>query len=239
MVRWDSEYLSGFETYQGAFTLEGTVHEEVKLQEMGIRVQQGEEVREGSLAFGGTGTESTYIFGTPNLHGFIFPGSNEIRVWAKSITGAVGYSKTIWVHYEALAAGAEAELLILTPGEFHEALEPLRDWKNNTGIPARIMTLKAIEQESRFDMAASRDLPERVKKAIARAYTHHGTRWPCARQHLGEHKAQVFNAGLRPVLFMVHLINTFHNKKTPRPSSVVFRGLKSAHEKHFSNIDKM
>ena len=173
----DGEYLSGFETFPGAFGIAGTIIEDVKLQEVGIWIRQGDQIREGTLPFGGAGDESTYTFGVANLHGLIFPGENEIRVWAKSFSGITGYSQIIRVHYEPLTSDAEAELLILTPEAFYEALKPLEDWKNNTGIPAHIMTLEAIQQESRFDMADSRDLPERVKKAIARAYTHHGTHY--------------------------------------------------------------
>lgn len=168
-------FISGFETFPGAFDISGTIRDELKLEEVGIRVVQGDQVRDGLLHFSGEAPD--YTFGGPNIHGLIFPGENQIRVWAKSFSGKYGYSETIRVHYNPLAAASQAELLILAPALFYEALEPLRDWKNSTGISAHIMTLDAIEQEARFGLPDSRDLPEQVKKTIARAYNQNDTRY--------------------------------------------------------------
>ncbi len=171
----DKDCISGFETYKDAIDLLGTIREELMLEEVGVRVRQGEEVRENLLPFAGQAPH--YTFGGTNIHGLLFPGENQLTVWAKSFSGEYGYSQTIQVHYNPLADGAEAELLILTPELFYEALDPLRNWKNNTGISSHIMTLEDIEREDRFGLADSRDLPERVKRAIARAYTYHDTRY--------------------------------------------------------------
>ena len=171
----DGDYLSGFETEPDAFDLMGTIREKLMLNQVGVRVTQGDQVRESLLPFAGAAPD--YTFGGLNIHGLLFPGENHIRVWAKSFSGKYGYSNTVQVHYEPLPTGAQAELLILTPGIFYEALEPLRDWKNVSGISSHIMTLDAIEREGRYGLADSRDLPERVKRTIARAYTYHGTRY--------------------------------------------------------------
>ncbi len=168
----NGDYISGFTVYPGAFDIKGTIEEEFKFEEVAVTVRQGDQVREGFLSF--SGNAPSYIFGGQNIHNLIFPGENLITVTAKSFSGNTG-SRSVQVYYEPLVAGAGAELLIFAPGDFYESLEPLRDWKNNTGISSHIMTLGAVEQDWRF--AGSRDLPEQVKKAIAHAYEHHGTRY--------------------------------------------------------------
>ncbi len=166
------DYISGFTMFPGAFDLTGTIQEQFQLEEVAVRVKQGDQIREGFLSF--SGHAPSYTFGGPNIHGLIFPGENLVTVTAKSFSGNSG-SRSSRVFYEPLLPGEEAELLILTPGDFYETLEPLRDWKNNTGVSSHIMTLESIKQDWRF--AGSRDLPEQVKKAIAHAYEEHGTRY--------------------------------------------------------------
>jgi len=170
----DGDGISGFEKDHGAFDIMGTIHEEFKLEEVAIQVSQGTEVREGSLGFSGEAPD--YTFGGPNVCDLIFPGENQITVTANSFSGLSG-SDSIRVYYNPLSAGAEAELLILAPNEFYESLIPFRDLKTSLGVSSHIMTLKAIEQEARFDLAGSRDLPERVKRTIAHAHSYHDTRY--------------------------------------------------------------
>jgi len=170
----DGECISGFETYPGAFDIMGTIYEEFKLEEVTIKVTQGTQVREGSLSFSGVAPDFT--FGGPNVHNLIFPGENQIAVIAKSFSGQSGVD-FIHVYYGPLQFGAKAELLILTPDEFYGSLIRLRDLKNSIDISSHIMSLSAIEQEWRFDFEGSRDLPERVKRAIAHAYSYHDTRY--------------------------------------------------------------
>ena len=168
----DGGHISGFANLSGVFDLKGTIQVEFKLEEVAVTVQQGDQVREGFLPF--SGNAPYYTFGGPNIHNLIFPGENLITVTAKSFSGNSG-SSSVRVYYEPLVVGVEAELLILTPGDFYASLESLRDWKNDTGVPSHIMTLEAIEQDWRF--SGSRDLSEKVKKAIAHAYELHGTRY--------------------------------------------------------------
>lgn len=54
------------------------------------------------------------------------------------------------------------DLIILTPQEFVQALEPLKSHKNYTGLPSEIVTLESIYQQYQ-----GRDEAEKVKRCIA------------------------------------------------------------------------
>ena len=172
----DGEVISGFGPHSGAIDLMGTVHEEFKLQSVTYTVTREDGMISGPLPF--TGDPPTYTFGGINMHGLVLPGENHIRVTPSSWSTASKVIRTdsVTVYVEPLLEnGDEAELLILTADEFYHSLVPLRDWKNATGISTHIMTLSSIEQDERF--AGSRDITEQVKRAIAHAYLHHGTRY--------------------------------------------------------------
>ena len=172
----DATVISGFAPHSGAIDLMGTVHEEFKLKKVTYTAMNEERNLSGELPF--TGEAPSYAFGGVNLHGLILPGENRIRVtpYSWSASTNILQSDSVTVHLEALLEdGDEAELLILTADEFYHSLIPLRDWKNATGISTHIMTLSSIEQDERF--SGSRDITERVKRAIAHAYLHHDTRY--------------------------------------------------------------
>ena len=63
-----------------------------------------------------------------------------------------------------IVAVADYDLLIIAPREFSEALQPLRDHKTATGMPARISNLESIYYTYRSDDYY--DNPERIKRAI-------------------------------------------------------------------------
>ncbi len=172
----DGEVISGFGPHSGAIDLMGTVHEEFKLRSVTYTLTHEDGAISGQLPF--TGEAPTYTFGGINIHGLVLPGENSIRViprsWSTASTISHGDSVTVYVE-PLLESGDEAELLILTADDFYHSLVPLRDWKNATGISTHIMTLSSIEGEARF--AGSRDITEQVKRAIAHAYLHHGTRY--------------------------------------------------------------
>ncbi|MFO7942590.1 MAG: C25 family cysteine peptidase [Bacillota bacterium] len=172
----DGEVISGFGPHSGAIDLMGTVHEEFKLRSLTYTVTREEDIISGPLPF--AGDAPTYTFGGTNMHGLVAEGENRIAVrpssWSK--LSNVSQSGVATVHLETLLeSDDEAELLILTPDEFYHSLVPLRDWKNATGISTHIMTLSSIERDARF--SGSRDIAERVKRAIAHAYENHDTRY--------------------------------------------------------------
>ncbi|MFO7948243.1 MAG: C25 family cysteine peptidase [Armatimonadota bacterium] len=166
----DDARLDGFGQYEGAFAIEGTVIEQVKLKEVTISCAHGGEVRTGTLPI--ANGPPVYNFGSPNVHGLIFEGENLITITARDFAGNTDV-EYLHVYYHPLIG--QAELLVLTPAEFYDALVPLEEWKNSSGISCHVMTLEAIQADSRFD--GVRDLPERVKRALAHAYNNHGTRY--------------------------------------------------------------
>ncbi len=153
-----------------AFPLAGTVYEAVKLRSLTMRVESGGRVREGAVNL--SHTPPTYTFGSPNVHGFIGRGRSLITVAAEDYGGNTG-SDTVEVWYEPLTG--TAELLILTPTAFRGPLAWLRDWKNSSGLSCHIMTLEGLQADPRF--SGARDIQERIKRAMAHAYRHHGTRY--------------------------------------------------------------
>ncbi len=171
---FDEEYITGFTSHVGAIDITGTINDAYKLKEVTISVSKGQQTRKGFLSFSGNSPD--YIFGGQNIHNLIFPGENQITITAESFSGNSS-SETIQIYYNPLITGTDAELLILTPGDFYKSLEPLRDWKNSTGISAHIMTINTIDQENRFDLNISQDLPEKIKRAIAYAFKNHDTRY--------------------------------------------------------------
>jgi len=154
----------------GTFPLEGTVYEERRLKTLRIRVESDGQASEGLVNRSGVGP--TYTFGSPSVHGLIFPGKNYITVTAEDYAGNTG-SDTVAVTYEPLAG--QAELLILTPRRFRGPLCGLRDWKRSSGITCHIMTIEGLESDPRF--RAARDIQERIKRMLAYAWRHHGTRY--------------------------------------------------------------
>jgi hypothetical protein len=54
------------------------------------------------------------------------------------------------------------QLAIITPAEFADALQPLADFKNKTGMPARVITLEEI-----YAKCSGRDQAEQVKTCLA------------------------------------------------------------------------
>ncbi len=172
----DGEVISGFAPHSVTINLTGTVQEAFKLRSLTYTVTREDGMISGALPF--SGDVPTYTFAGMNMHGLVLPGENRIRVTPRSWSRLSNVSSpgVANVYYGPLLEdGDEAELLILSPDDFYHALVPLRDWKTATGIPAHIMTLRSIEQDPRF--AGSRDVTEQVKRAIAHAYLHHGTRY--------------------------------------------------------------
>lgn len=159
-----------YATAEAAFPLAGTVYEETRLKTLNIRVESEGRAREGLVNH--SGAPPTYTFGSPNVHGLIFPGRNHITVTAQDYAGNTD-SDSVQIVYEPLSG--QAELLILTPTPFRGPLCWLRDFKTSTGISCHIITLEGIEADPRF--AGARDIQERIKRTIAHAHRHHGTRY--------------------------------------------------------------
>ncbi len=167
----DRQHLDSFEPPDPAFPLDGQVNEDVRLKTLSIRVEgPGGQERTGSVYF--SGQAPVYPFGSPSVHGLIFDGRNRITITAEDYAGNTG-SRTITVWYDPLEG--EAELLIIAPTALRPPLVWLRSWKNMSGISCNILSLESIDSDPRF--SGYRDLPEKIKRAIARAYQNHGTRY--------------------------------------------------------------
>jgi hypothetical protein len=72
-----------------------------------------------------------------------------------------------------LVAG-EVDLLVLADESFLDALKPLKDYKDYTGISTYIQSWQSINKSFNDE---GRDEPERIKKAIAAYETYCNTRW--------------------------------------------------------------
>jgi hypothetical protein len=64
-----------------------------------------------------------------------------------------------------LADQSQATLLVVTPQVFEDAMKPLVDWKNDTAMPAAMITVEALR-----DACDGIDDPERIKRGIWQAY---------------------------------------------------------------------
>ncbi len=71
-----------------------------------------------------------------------------------------------------LVAAQQVHLLIITPYDFVDELEPLKNWKDETGRPTTIVTLGEIEE---IHLGEVRDQPEKIKKFIAEFVATHNT----------------------------------------------------------------
>ena len=96
-----------------------------------------ENDRTGSVSF--SGQAPTYQFGSPRVHGLIFPGRNRITITAEDYAGNTG-AQTITVWYDPL--GGEAELLVIAPTQLRPPLVWLRSWKRLSGISCNILSLE-------------------------------------------------------------------------------------------------
>ena len=71
-----------------------------------------------------------------------------------------------------LSSAQQVHLLIITPYDFVDELQPLKNWKDETGRPTTIVTLGEIEE---IHLGEVRDQPEKVKKFIADFVATHNT----------------------------------------------------------------
>ncbi len=166
-------YFDSFE-YQGGTCGEfgGTIVSENALKKVTIEVTSAATHQTNSLniSFGKIG-ESRYSFGGfLNICQFLFEGENEVIVRAEDWSGRTG-SDDITIEYYPIET--KSSLLIITPSEFRPIMVPLAAHKSSSGMPANIITIEAISMDPRF--SNSRDLPEKIKKAIAYANQHYDT----------------------------------------------------------------
>ena len=71
-----------------------------------------------------------------------------------------------------LGASGQVKLLVIAPQSFAEVLQPLIAHKNDTGMPARLVTLESLRVSF-----PGKDDPEKVKRAIADAHERLGARY--------------------------------------------------------------
>ncbi len=88
---------------------------------------------------------------------------------------------------------AHYDLLIVAPAEFAAALGPLVDHKNQTGMPARLVTLEEI-----YKRCGGKDLAEQVKRCLADFQKKNGIRFALL----------VGSAAVFPVRYTMEDINT-------------------------------
>ena len=168
-----SFYFDSFEYPNGdGCYFYGEITTENKLKEVTLFIDSGDKISSHSLNFGRL-TASKYSFaGFLNLCDWLYEGENFLLVRAEDWQGNVG---TDYIRIGYYPIYSESRLLIITPAAFREALVPLLAHKRLTGMSASIITLEAISVDQRF--SASRDLPEKIKKAIAYGVEHYQTRY--------------------------------------------------------------
>lgn len=109
----------------------------------------------------------------------------DITSWPEDVAPRLVYSPGNWVggsgvvfsyfwkrglYFDAPWNTISGSLLIITANEFASALQPLVDWKNNTGIPTYLVNWESIQNQGR-------DKAERVKYAIDSYYRQYGVRY--------------------------------------------------------------
>jgi hypothetical protein len=106
-------------------------------------------------------------------------------------------------------------LLVIAPDALAEAMAPLVEHKNRTGMPARLVTIESL------DRASGTDDPARVKRAIAAAHEEHGARWVLL----------VGDASLFPVRFrqVLQVADDAHLDCTYNPSDLYYANLYRGH----------
>ncbi|MFH1013361.1 MAG: C25 family cysteine peptidase, partial [Thermoplasmatota archaeon] len=87
--------------------------------------------------------------------------------WTKSLTIDISYSVPEKV--STVSSDESYELIILTPSEFTNELEPLVSHKNNRDLPTKLITLSDIYDGVYFP-TQGRDEPEKIKYFIKEAF---------------------------------------------------------------------
>ncbi len=150
----------------------GDIISENRLKSVTLVVQSGNNIKTFDIGFGRI-DETRYSFGGfSNICSFLSEGENLVTVRAEDWQGNTG---TDFINLGYYPIKTSSLLLIMTPADFREALVPLMNHKKASGMDANIITIEAISQDSRF--SPSRDLPEKIKKAIAYAHEHYQTKY--------------------------------------------------------------
>jgi len=150
----------------------GDIISENRLKSVTLVLQSGNNIKTFDIGFGRI-DETRYSFGGfSNICSFLSEGENLVTVRAEDWEGNTG---TDFINLGYYPIKTRSLLLIMTPADFREALVPLMNHKKASGMDANIITIEAISQDSRF--SPSRDLPEKIKKAIAYAHEHYQTKY--------------------------------------------------------------
>ena len=98
-----------------------------------------------------------------------YPGLNEIR-YVQNITVNITYQKPA----ESFIKQKIFDLLVLTPKEFYNALQPLKTHKEKHGVKTKIVTLDKVYEEMFWH---GRDKPEKIKYFIKDAVENWGVKY--------------------------------------------------------------
>ncbi|HDQ45490.1 MAG TPA: T9SS type A sorting domain-containing protein [bacterium] len=88
--------------------------------------------------------------------------------WASGGGAVFSYANRFGLFFDAPWNVTSANLMIVTVDSFLQAIQPLLDWKNETGIQTYVVDY--------LTLADGRDSAERIKKAIDLYYRNHGVR---------------------------------------------------------------